>query len=76
MGRYEAKRKGHWVPSLKSRAYVYGIAIAASPIAVGYGIVTVEESGLWTSLIGAALGINGALALRNLTNGDTNESNE
>lgn len=78
MGKYEAKSNGHWITNPKTRAYLYGIGIAASPLAVGYGIINAEQSGLWVSFLGAVLGINNSLALANLGNkgADTGANDE
>jgi len=64
MGRYEAK-DGFVIPSAKVRAYLYGIVLAASPIAVIYGITTAAQAGLWVALGGAVLGVTNAIALGN-----------
>jgi uncharacterized membrane protein len=47
----------------KTRAYIYRIVIAASPIVVFYGLATAEETALWVALIANALGV--ALAVAN-----------
>lgn len=48
------------------RAYLYGVMIALAAVAVGYGIVTIEQAGLWLALVGALLGISSSVALRNV----------
>jgi hypothetical protein len=53
----------------KTRAWLYGIMVAAAALAVVYGIVTVEQAGGWVVLAGAALGISNGLALANTPKG-------
>lgn len=48
------------------RGYLYGIGIAAGAVAVGYGVVTIEQAGLWLGLAGALLGTTSAVAAKNL----------
>ncbi len=50
----------------KVRAYIYGILIAAGAVAVVYGLVNVQQLGVWLSLGGAALGLSNGLALVNV----------
>lgn len=38
-----------------TRFWIYGIAVAAFAVAVGYGLVTEEQAVLWTALAGAVL---------------------
>ena len=64
MGNHE-KTDGAVIPSAKVRAYLYGIVVAASPVAVIYGIVNAEQAGLWVALGGAILGATNVLALVN-----------
>ncbi len=52
-----------FIPSPKIRAWLYGILIAAGPLAVFYGLATNQEVALWLGVAAAALG-NG-LALGN-----------
>ena len=49
-----------------TRKYIYGVMIAASPIAVAYGIVTIEQAGLWLAFGGALLGLSNLLAFKNV----------
>jgi predicted outer membrane lipoprotein len=63
-GKYEAK-DGTFIPSAKVRAWLYGVTLAASPLAVAYGVVTESQAGLWVALGGAVLGVTNALALAN-----------
>jgi hypothetical protein len=46
-----------------TRAYIYRILLALSPIVVFYGLATAEEVALWVALIANALGV--ALAVAN-----------
>ena len=52
--------------SPKGRAWVYGVFLAASPIAIYRGFVDSTEAGLWISAIGAILAISNSLALSNV----------
>lgn len=54
------------VLSPKVRAWVYGLFLALSPIAIYYGVVTDTEAGLWITAIGGILGISNGLALANV----------
>ena len=54
-----------WIPSPEVRGYVYSVAIAGAGVAIGYGIITAAEGGLWLSLAAAVLGFPAALAKRN-----------
>ena len=38
-----------------TRRYVYGIATALVPIAVGYGIISSEDATLWIALVASVL---------------------
>lgn len=40
----------------KTRRWVYGIAVAAVPLAVAYGVVAESDAALWIGLAGAVLG--------------------
>ena len=51
------------IPSPRLRAWIYGVLIAAGPLAVFYGIATTQEVALWLGVAASALG-NG-LALVN-----------
>jgi hypothetical protein len=42
------------------RAYVYGIAVPAGALAVGYGLLTWEEVALWLALLAPALAVPAA----------------
>ena len=46
--------KNFW--TAQRRQWLYNIATAAVPILTTYGIVTVEQGGVWVILIGAILG--------------------
>lgn len=55
-----------WVPSPAVRLWLYGILVAAAPVAVAYGVLTLEQGGLWLALAGAALGVGNLIAARNV----------
>ncbi len=55
-----------WVPSPSARLWLYGIAVAVAALLIGYGILTVEQGGLWLALFGAILGTGNAVAARNV----------
>lgn len=55
-----------WVPSPGVRLWLYGIAVALAALLVGYGILTIEQGGLWLALFGAILGTGNAVAARNV----------
>lgn len=38
-----------------ARTYLYGIALAALPLLVYFGIVTEDDAPLWAALVGAIL---------------------
>jgi hypothetical protein len=49
----------------KIRAYIYGVMVAAGAVAAVYGLVNVEQLGVWLALGGAVLGLSNGLALAN-----------
>lgn len=55
----------HIIKDPAVRIWIYGIFVAAGALAVGYGLVTAEQSGLWLSLIGAVLMASNGLAAAN-----------
>lgn len=57
------------ITNVKVRQYIYGVMVAASPLAVAYGIVTMAQAGLWVAFGGAILGLTNLLALANTSNG-------
>ena len=61
----------------KRRTWMYGIAAAAVPVLTTYGIVTVEQGGVWLILVGAVLGTTTpALAMNHITPDEVaNEAN-
>ena len=66
-GRHETlAQKGSIIPSAKVRGYLYGLMVAASPIVVFYGLMTLAEVGLWIAFGGVALGVSNAIAVANL----------
>lgn len=48
------------------RAWIYNILIAAGAVAVGYGLITAEQGGLWLALAGAILSSSNGLARANV----------
>ena len=58
-----------WIPSREARLWLYGVAVAVAAVLVGYGVVTIEQGGLWLALIGALLGVGNAVAARNVPRG-------
>lgn len=54
-----------FIPNPQVRAWIYGVLVAASAVAIGYGLITAEQGNLWLSLAGALLGLSNALALAN-----------
>jgi hypothetical protein len=61
------------ITNIKVRQYIYGIMVAAAPIVVIRGILTIEEAGLWVVLGGAVLGLTNLLALTNLNKPGSHE---
>lgn len=55
----------HIIKNPQVRLWLYGIFVAAGAVAVGYGVVTAEQSGLWLALVGAILSTSNALAAAN-----------
>ena len=50
---------GRIIRNPKTRLYVYGIAGAAAPLLVAYGIVSEQDAALWLSLAGSILATGG-----------------
>lgn len=40
----------------KTRRWIYGIAVAAVPLLVAYGVIAESDAALWIGLAGAVLG--------------------
>lgn len=59
--------RGTWW-TLKRRRWAYGIAAAAAPVAVSFGLVSEHQAAPMLGLAGALLGVTG-LALANPTSG-------
>lgn len=53
------------------RKYIYRIGMALAAVLIGYGVLTIDEAGLWVALFGAVLGFNEFMASVN-----TKESEE
>lgn len=45
----------NWPPSPTVRRYIYGLATAALPLLIAYGVISEEHAPLWLALIGAIL---------------------
>lgn len=58
-----------WIPSRAARLWLYGVAVAAAAVLVAYGVITVEQGGVWLVLVGALLGVAPAVAARNVPRG-------
>lgn len=43
------------MPSESTRAYIYRVLAVAGVVAVGYGLITQEQAGLWVQLAGTIL---------------------
>jgi hypothetical protein len=55
----------HIITNPKTRAYIYGVMVAAGAVALVYGLVNAEQLGVWLALGGAVLGLSNGLALAN-----------
>lgn len=53
-----------------TRRWVYRIAVAGAGVAIGYGVMTAAEGGLWLALAAAVLGAPSALAGANTPDED------
>lgn len=56
----------HIITNPRARAYIYGVMCAAGAVALVYGLVNVEQLGVWLALGGAVLGLSNGLALANV----------
>lgn len=61
------------IPSPAVRAWIYGVLVAGSLVAVGYGLITAEQGNLWLTLAGAILGLSNGLALANTPKREVSE---
>lgn len=55
----------HIIKNPEARRYMYVTLTAVAALLVGYGVLTVEQSGLWLSLGGAILGFGNIVAASN-----------
>ncbi|MDQ0679098.1 Flp pilus assembly pilin Flp [Arthrobacter pascens] len=55
----------HIITSPAARAYIYGVLVAVGAVGLVYGLVNVEQLGVWLALGGALLGLSNGLALAN-----------
>lgn len=54
--------------SAQTRTYIYGVAIAAMPILVAYGLLSADQAPQWLALAAALLAVvPPALAVRHVT---------
>lgn len=54
-----------WYQRRGWRVWLYGVLVAAAPVAVLYGALTTEQGGLILVLCAALLGLGGGTALAN-----------
>lgn len=54
-----------WYQRRGWRVWLYGVLVAAAPVAVLYGALTAEQGGLILVLCAALLGLGGGTALAN-----------
>lgn len=70
MSKYRAAGPARVIASPKARLYLYGVAGAAAPLLVAYGIVSEQHVALWIALAGSILGTGAhALAAANVPTG-------
>lgn len=43
------------MPTPAVRAWIYGVAIAALPLLIGYGLLSETDAALWAAVVGAIL---------------------
>lgn len=55
-----------WLPSPEARQWLYGVLVALAPVGVTYGLITVEQGGMWLAVASAVLGLGNLLAARNV----------
>ena len=60
------RRQRRKLNTLRNRRYLYGIAVAAAPVAVAYGLATSDQLAPLLGLAAAVLGVGG-VALANPT---------
>ena len=63
----ERKLDAKVITSPAARQWLYGVLVAGGAVAVGYGLLTAEQAGLWLALAGAALIVGPGLAAINVT---------
>lgn len=62
MGRHATTTPNSLIPSPRARRWLYGVLLAAQPIAVSYDLMSGQQAALWVSLGGAVLGLGLAAA--------------
>lgn len=55
-----------WIPRPELRLWLYGILVALAALGIGYGLITIEQGGLWLAVFSAVLGVGPLLAGRNV----------
>lgn len=55
-----------WYQRRGWRVWTYAALVAAAPVAIFYGVLTVEEAGVWLVLAGVVLGVGGVTAAANV----------
>ncbi len=54
-----------WIPRPEVRLWLYGVLVALAALAIGYGLLTAEQGGLWLAVFAAVLGVGPLVAARN-----------
>lgn len=62
----ESVTPNRWIPSPAARLWLYGVLVALAALGVGYGLLTIEQGGLWLALGAAVLGVGNAVAAGNV----------
>lgn len=62
----ENETPNRFIPSPAVRAWLYNVMIALVPVGVFYGLVTVEEGGLWLTVASAIFGVGVGTARANV----------
>lgn len=56
-----------WITSANARLWIYGILVALAAVGATYGIITIEQGGVWLALGAAVLGVGNLLAAGNVS---------
>lgn len=54
-----------WIPRPEVRLWLYGVLVALAALGIGYGLITIEQGGLWLAVFAAVLGVGPLIAARN-----------